>query len=496
MTPTAAAAAEIAPGRVVVGFTPGADAGERAEIRKQADATLLGTVSGPREQVLKIDGDPEVVSAQLERRAEVEYAEPDSIVRASWTPNDSLLGAQWWLGQTSTPRAWDAARGAGALVGVVDTGVTFAHPDLGRVAPRGYDFVNRDSDPTDDQGHGTSVTGVIAATAGNGAGIAGVAPESTVVEAKALDAKGFGFSSDVADAMGYAVDQGARVVNLSLGGPRRSQAIASAITTHPATLFVVAAGNENADNDSSPGTGTWPCNEPAANVICVGASTRSEVRASFSNWGRASVDLMAPGESIMTTTRDSRYASVDGTSFSAPMVAGAAALLYGLRPRATVADVRDALLSSTDAVAAYGCLTVTGGRLNVDRAVQTIASASPPAAVATSTCDPTMTQAPTPAAPPAVAPVTPAVTPPAVVLPAVPLPRTTPGPKSCTVPKLKRLTSAQAKRRLKTAGCRVGTVRRRSSTAVRAGRVVTSAPRAGTRSRAVVGITVSRGARR
>ncbi|MBA2514118.1 MAG: S8 family serine peptidase, partial [Solirubrobacterales bacterium] len=255
--PATAAAADFAPGRVVVGFEPGTDAGERADVRADADATLLSTVSGPKEQVLNIDGDPERVAAALEQRPEVSFAEPDFVVRAQWMPNDDLLNVQWGLAQTSTPRAWDGgARGAGVLVGVVDTGVAFGHPDLGRLDTRGYDFANRDSDPTDDNGHGTSVTGVIAATANNGIGVAGVAPEASVLAAKALAADGSGYTSDVADGVHHLANRNARIINLSLGGSNRSQILTSAIEGHPGTLFVVASGNSNVNNDAVGGNGT------------------------------------------------------------------------------------------------------------------------------------------------------------------------------------------------------------------------------------------------
>ncbi|MBA2516439.1 MAG: S8 family serine peptidase [Solirubrobacterales bacterium] len=489
VAPASAVAAEVVPGRVVVGFASGTDARERADVRADADATLLSTVSGPEEQVLRIDGDPQAVAAALERRPEVAFAEPDYRVRAQWMPNDAMLNQQWGLAQTSTPRAWDGgARGAGVLVGVVDTGVAFGHPDLGRLQAGGFDFANRDSDPSDDNGHGTSVTGVIAATANNGIGVAGVAPEASIVAAKALAANGSGYTSDVADGVHFLADRNARVINLSLGGPDRSQILTSAIEGHPGTLFVVAAGNANADNDA--GTGTWPCNEPAANVICVGASTQSESRAGFSNYGAASVDLMAPGQSIETTVLNG-YGLASGTSFSAPMVAGAAALLYGQRPTATVADVRSALLSSTDAFASYHCLATTGGRLNVERALLTLASGSAPAVVAPPVCNRAsapVALAPAPAPDPAPSPAAPAVTP-------QPPQKPSGKPASCTVPELKRITPTRARQRLQMAGCKIGTVRRQYSKSVRQGRVVTSSPRPGEGARAVVSLLVSRGRR-
>lgn len=430
--PAAAAAADSVPGRVVVGFEPGTGAALRADVRADAGARLLDTLGEPTEQVLRVEGDPARVAAALERRAGVAYAEPDRPVRAQWTPDDPLLGLQWGLGASSVPAGWDLARGSGVLVGIVDTGADLGHPDLGRFWTNpaevpangvdddrdglvddvhGYDFANDDADPGDDQGHGTSVTGVIAAGAQNGTGVAGVAPEASVIQAKALRADGSGSSSAVAAGLRFLASHGARVVNLSLGGPWRAQSIASAIADHPGTLFVVAAGNDGADVDAA-GTGSWPCNEPAPNVLCVAASRRGETRAAFSNWGATSVDLVAPGEGIATTARGGGYVSASGTSFSAPMVTGAAALLFSRRPAATAADVRAALLATAAPVADYRGITATGGRLDVAAALGAIAAGGgtaplPPALPAAGSAAPVATAptaAPRPAATPAPTP--------------------------------------------------------------------------------------------
>lgn len=405
-----AAGDAVVPGRVVVGFEDGASAADRAAAREAAGASLVRTLGDAREQLVRVPGGARTAAAELARRDGVAYAEPDFVVRAQWTPNDPGLADQWSLAATAAQPAWDGARGQGALVGVADTGADFAHPDLGRFASnshevpgngldddgngrvddvRGWDFVNGDGDASDDQGHGTSVTGVIAASAGNGQGIAGVAPEASVVEAKVLGADGSGSTSVVAAGMRYLADRGARVVNLSLGGPR-SYAMASVLADEPQTLFVVAAGNEGVDNDGA--SASYPCADPAPNVLCVGASTAAEAKASFSNWGATTVDLMAPGASLLTTRPGGAYARMSGTSFAAPMVAGAAALVFGRRPQATAAEVKATLLSTVDPVAAYGPVTVTGGRLNLQRAVAATQASGPV---------PAPTPAPTPAATPA-----------------------------------------------------------------------------------------------
>jgi subtilisin family serine protease len=434
----AVAAPTATPDRVIVGFDAGADRGDRVGARAAVDATLISTLGDRRQQLLAVDGDVERAVAVLEDAPGVAYAEPDAVVRALWTPNDPFLGSQWALGRTRVPAAWDSARGAGTLVGVVDTGGELTHPDLGRFpADPGYDFVNDDGDPTDDEGHGTGVTGVIAASADNGRGVAGVAPSASVIEAKALDATGSGYTSDVTAGVRYLAGRGARVVNLSLGGSSSSTAMSTAFAAHPNTLFVAAAGNENADNDAA-GRGSWPCNDPAPNVLCVGASTTAETRASFSNYGSKSVDLVAPGQDLRSTTRGAGYADWSGTSFSAPVVAGAAALLYSARPAATVAQVRMALLASVDVAPAYAGLTVTGGRLNAAAALAalfSIAGEPPPAPAPAEPASAPVGASPVDTLPPAATPMPtdvpalPVMPSPAAVAPAVP-----PAPAPTTLP--------------------------------------------------------------
>ena len=383
------------------GLTRGerADAGVRAEHRLPLAGAELVSADGARATALAaLRADPDVV-----------WAEPNVARRALADP---LTGHLWGLENTGplswlhgtldadidAPEAWTVTRGAGVTVAVVDTGADLGHPDLaGRLVP-GYDFVGDDSDPSDEHGHGTHVTGTIAAGE-NGVGVVGVAPEARVMPLRVLDASGSGYLVDVVAAFDHAGTSGVRVVNASLGSPQSSLYERAAIRAHPNTLFVAAAGNENANNDV---TAMYPCAYDEPNVICVGASDPNDARASFSNFGAATVDLFAPGESIVSTIPGG-HAAMDGTSMAAPHAAGAAALTLGAQPSHSTAQVRAALLGGVDRPAGLAGLSVTGGRLNAAATLGVVAppQAAPPAVA------PLARAATAPA--PAVAPLAPAV---------------------------------------------------------------------------------------
>jgi len=270
------------------------------------------------------------------------------------------------------PGAWAASTGGGVTVAVVDTGLHATHEDLAGRAVAGWNFVDGNDDTTDGHGHGTHVAGTIAAVKANGLGIAGVAPDAQVMALKALADNGQGYGSDAIAAFDYASDHGVRVVNASLGGTGYLHSEYDAIAAHPETLYVVAAGNSGTDNDVS-SEATYPCAYDLANVICVGASTPRDERASFSNYGRTSVDLFAPGVEILSTLNsDSGYGLSDGTSMAAPHVAGIAALLLASDPSLTGEDARQAILGGADRKSALSGWSATGGRANAPEALDYI----------------------------------------------------------------------------------------------------------------------------
>ena len=278
----------------------------------------------------------------------------------------------WGLPKIKAPEAWALGKGAGTTVAVVDTGADLGHADLAGRLVTGLDLVDGDTTPQDGHGHGTHVTGTIVA-AENTIGVVGVAPQGTVMPLRVLDDQGTGYSDDVAAAFDFAGDQGIRVVSASLGADQRSAAEQEAIHSHPNTLFVVAAGNDGADNDLN---GQFPCGYDEPNIVCVGASTEADGMASFSNYGATTVDLFAPGVGIRSTLRGG-YGSLSGTSMATPHVSGAAALLFARHPDWTAAQVKQALLDGADRLAAFAGRAVTGGRLNVAAALSIGADEAP-----------------------------------------------------------------------------------------------------------------------
>jgi subtilisin family serine protease len=441
LLPASAGAAErtVVPGEVIVRFADGATPAERIAARAAADARVDRSLPIAGAQLLSLEPGTTIAGAvaALERDDDVLYAEPNVIRRISATPDDPQFALLWGLANTgaavrSKPatvdadidgsEAYDITRGAGAVVAVVDTGVALGHPDLAGSRwsnPRelvngldddrngyaddtgGWDWVGDDADPSDENGHGTHVAGTVLARADNAVAVAGVAPAATLMPLRVLDANGSGPVADVAAAYRYAAAAGARIVNLSLGGPGLSRIERDAIAAAPRTLFAVAAGNRGTDNDAIP---DYPCNHELPNIVCVTATSPADALPTFANRGAATVDLGAPGVDILSTQRSGATGYLSGTSMAAPHVAGAAALVFSRAPGAAVADVRQALLSTVDPVSALAGKTVTGGRLNAARALGVGLAAEPPpppaplAAAAAPPPPPAPARAPAPAA--------------------------------------------------------------------------------------------------
>jgi subtilisin family serine protease len=417
----APAGADVVPGEVIVRFADGATAAQRTAARAAAGAGLDRRLPVPGAQLLSLPAGASVrgAVAALERQDGVAYAEPNAERRLAAVPSDPLLPSLWALvnlgqalpagaGTTDADidgtEAFDVTLGSPQVtVAVVDTGVATDHPDLagarfanpgeaGALAANGrdddlngfaddrggWDWVGRDPQPDDENGHGTHVAGTILARADNGVGIAGVAPQATLLPLRVLDAGGGGTVADTVAAYRYAVARGARVVNLSFGGPDISRVERDAIAAAPGTLFVVAAGNGGADGlgDDNDAVPDYPCSHELANVVCVTATDASDRLPAFANTGARSVDVGAPGVDILSTAPRSDvqydandYAWLTGTSMAAPHASGAAALVFSRLPGASASAVRETLLLSADRVPALDRRTVSGGRLNVARAL-------------------------------------------------------------------------------------------------------------------------------
>ena len=342
-------------------------------------------------------------------RPEVAYAEPNFIYHTQLEPNDPLYGQLWGLKNTGqsggTPGAdidaelaWDITTGSDqVIVAVIDTGIDYNHPDLaanmwtnpGETA-NGLDddgngivddiygarWVSGTGSPTsgnpmDGNRHGTHCAGTIGGLGDNALGVAGVNWRVKLMALKFLTDQGGGAAADAVAALEYALDKGAHLSNNSWGGGGYSQTMKNLIDYAASVnhLFVAAAGNSATDNDVEP---TFPANYASPNVISVASSDRNDQRSSFSCFGRNTVHLAAPGSSILSTVPGGFYDTLSGTSMATPHVAGAAALLLSIAQGASYEAIKAALLDGVDPQPAWADFTITGGRLNVFNALQTM----------------------------------------------------------------------------------------------------------------------------
>jgi Subtilase family/Viral BACON domain/Putative binding domain, N-terminal len=339
---------------------------------------------------------PDVVSAQ-----------PNYIYRISVVPNDASFGSLYGMAKIQAPAAWDSTTGSAAvIVAVLDTGIRHTHEDLGanvwqnpgEVAGNsadddgngfvddviGYDFINNDSNPLDDDGHGTHVSGTIGAVGNNSMGVVGVNWNVRIMAIKTHDADGNSTAAAVISAFQYVTMMKSRGVNIrvtsnSWGGapeaPAYDQALKDAIDAagDAGIVNVFAAGNNARDIDSSP---AYPASYTSSSIISVASSNSLDDRSPFSNYGAAGVDLAAPGSSILSTYffNDSDYQTLSGTSMATPHVAGAVALLAAANPSLTAQALKDTILNSVDVLPQWAGVVLTGGRLNVARAIETTCS--------------------------------------------------------------------------------------------------------------------------
>lgn len=347
------------------------------------------------------------------QRPDVLAAEPNQRYRLHRAPNDPEVGRLYGLDRIGASAAWDLAQGgAGVVVAVFDTGIDLTHPDLvpnlwknpGEVPGNGVDddangwvddvhgvdVVEGDGDPSDDAGHGTHVSGTIAAVGDNGIGVVGVAWKAQLLAVRVLSVDGSGTTPEFVSAFDYAMrlrrrGVNLRVINCSWGGGFPSLALREAMAAAAAEgiLIVCSAGNDQTDTDTRP---TFPAEYDLPEIVSVGSSTSCDEPSSFSNFGRATVDVAAPGSAILSTYRGGgaeRYAVLSGTSMAAPHVSGAAAVLFGVRPNARPAEIRAFLLGTTDPVPAWEGRSGTGGRLNLARALEQARASRVPAEIAT-----------------------------------------------------------------------------------------------------------------
>lgn len=293
--------------------------------------------------------------------SEVEYCEPEIVYQVALAANDPFLPKQYSLQKIQCIEAWNYTQSDEKIkIAILDTGVQLDHPDLASKIVPGYNFIDQNEFPYDTNGHGTHVAGIAAAIANNGIGIAGVAPKAVIQPVKVLTGEGSGSLSTVANGIIWAVNHGAKVINLSLGSPIYSPTLQNAVdyAWNKQVIVVAAAGN----------VGTWMPNYPAyhPSTISVAATNQFDMKAPFSNFGKW-VDVAAPGTNILSTYANSRYAILSGTSMAVPHVSGLAALLasQGKNNR----QIRSAILQQCDPIIGTHFFW-SYGRVNAARSVR------------------------------------------------------------------------------------------------------------------------------
>lgn len=354
----------------------------------------------------------ETTLKELNQNPDVEYAEPNYIYKVvdyvAGTPSDPKFSLLWGLknngnnepGKDGNPtatvgaagadinatQAWEVQRGSKTIrVAVIDTGIDYNHPDLkDNIAVNvkekngtagvdddgngyvddvyGYDFANNDADPMDGHSHGTHCAGTIGGVHNN-QGVAGVMAEVSLVPVKFLSDSGSGSTEAAVLAIDYATKLGVNVMSNSWGGGGYSKALEDSIKAarDRGIVFVAAAGNDSANNDSTP---HYPSSYELDNVISVASHTISDGLSSFSCYGRKSVHVAAPGSNILSTINNGGYAVYSGTSMATPHVSGTVGLLLSEIPTLSPAEVRARVIATSVPVRSYKGKTVSGGRIN------------------------------------------------------------------------------------------------------------------------------------
>jgi subtilisin family serine protease len=357
----------------------------------------------------------------LSARPEVDYAEPNYVIRANIIPNDPSFGSLWGLHNTGqviqgtagtpdadidAPEAWDVTHGSQAIVlASVDTGVDFAHPDLAAniwsaptaftvvvggtpfncpAGTHGFNAITNTCGGGDDNDHGTHTSGTMGAVGNNGVGVVGVNWNVSIMACKFLNNNGSGSTADAVQCLewvrktrdffgGAGGTADVLATNNSWGGGANEQILLTEIQNqnNAGILFVAAAGNSSSDNDVVP---SFPANYNVPNVISVGATHNKDRFAGFSNWGRTTVHLAAPGEDILSTVRNNNYAFFSGTSMATPHVTGALGLVKSACRTLNITQLKAAILNNLDPAGLLTRPTITKGRLNVNKAVRSCSS--------------------------------------------------------------------------------------------------------------------------
>lgn len=388
---------------VIVRFADDATDGQIGAALNPLSAYRAGDVPGGSTLLALGQGvDRNYALAALRASPGVVAAEADATIQASAvTPNDPRFGSLWGLNQANNvdidaPEAWQYTTGSPAtIVAVIDTGLDFTHPDLaskiyvnaGEIPGNGIDddrngflddtsgwnFVNGTNNNRDDNGHGTHVSGTLAAVGNNGVGVVGVNWNARIMVLKILDSRGRGSVRAATESIYYAVAQGAKVINASWGGGEFAQSLLDAIryANSRGVVFVAAAGNQGSNDDRVP---EYPASYRLPGMLSVAAVDRSGNIPRYSNYGAGTVDVAAPGDSILSALPGT-YGLLSGTSMAAPYVSGVVALLAGAHPDWTAEQLTHAVRLTVKPLPSLAGRTITGGIVSAGR----VLAAFPPA---------------------------------------------------------------------------------------------------------------------
>lgn len=365
--------ASYAAGELVVTYKEDISEKKTGEIKREENAVVEDELSEIDAQVLEFpevkskraqkvrEEDLERTKEELEEDPAVESVDYNYVYTGMYTPNDPKFRLQWGLRKTGFEKAWRKSRGGGVKVAVVDSGLDMRHIEFRRKVAAKYDFVNRNRTVEDLHGHGTHVSGTIAARTGNGRGVAGGCPNCKLIVAKALDKNLVGYNSNISDAIIYSANKGARVINLSLGSHQGATSLRNAIAyaTKRGALVVAAGGNY----------GTREPVYPAAygNALAV-IHTDKYDRRGFDASSGSYIDLAAPGVDVLSTVPGG-YAYKNGSSMAAPNAAALAGLVSGQVKSNTI--VRRRMLRTAQDLGPRGRDPYYGhGRIRADRAVR------------------------------------------------------------------------------------------------------------------------------
>jgi subtilisin family serine protease len=402
---------QAAAGQVLVKFRSSGTAASKAQMAHALDLDLNVDLGAAGVRLLHSSSkDTKTLLAELSKRADVLYAEPDYLAYGAAVPDDTFYGQLYGMRKIGAEQAWDTTTGLGSIViAIADSGVDFNHPDLaaniwsapeafsvnisGQIincgaGSHGFNAISNNCDPLDDHNHGSHVAGIIGAVGNNSQGVAGVNWNAKLMAVKWLSSNNSGFLSNAIKAIefvlqarqrfGTAGGANVQIINNSwwMGGPSQAVLDEIRVAQDNGMLFVAIAGNGtnndfiSHDNDVIP---TYPGSYKEPSILTVAATDSADNLATFSNFGKTTVHLGAPGAGIFSTLRAGSYGFFQGTSMAAPHVAGAAALLLS-RCSLTAAGLKGVLITTTDPVAALANKTTSGGRLNLNRALSTCMS--------------------------------------------------------------------------------------------------------------------------